>query len=62
MGGRQAEGRLKQHEEVSISPAEAGFEDRKRGHDPRIAGGFKKLGKIREWLFPLEPPEGMLPY
>lgn len=34
-GGRQGEGRLKQHEEDSTSPAEAGFEDRKRGHDPR---------------------------
>lgn len=39
-GGRQGEGRLNQHEKDSSSPAEAGFEGRKRGHDPGNAGGF----------------------
>ena len=30
----------------------AGFEDEVRGHEPKNAGGLRKLEKARTWTFP----------
>lgn len=39
-------------------PNIAGFEDGGGVHEARNVGGPQELEKAKEWILPLEPPEG----